>query len=199
MSDPETTGLDGSTDADLVARAAAGDHDAFGVLVARHQASVFRLALVVTHSREAAEDVLQQAFLAAWQALPRFRGDASLRTWLLTITRHAALRGRGVAAREPIDDVPLEALALQAGWGHDGPEDLAIRSEAHATLSRALAALDAEDRTVLTLRELEGLSGEDTAALLGVSVPAMKSRLHRARLRLAAEIRQEGFHAAGRA
>lgn len=199
MSDTETSGLDGSTDADLVARAAAGDHDAFGVLVTRHQASVFRLARAVTHSREAAEDVLQQAFLAAWQALPRFRGEASLRTWLLTIARHAAVRRQVAAAREPIDDTPLEALGPQAGWGHDGPEDLAIRSEAHATLARALSALPAEDRTVLTLRELEGLSGEDTAALLGLTLPAMKSRLHRARLRLAAEIRKEGFHAAGRA
>jgi RNA polymerase sigma-70 factor (ECF subfamily) len=178
--DTETSGLNGSTDADLVARAAAGDHEAFGVLVVRHQASVFRMARAVTHSREAAEDVLQQAFLAAWQALPRFRGEASLRTWLLTIARHAAVRRQVAVAREPIDD-------------------LAIRSEARATLSRALSALPAEDRTVLTLRELEGLSGEDTAALLGLSLPAMKSRLHRARLRLATEIRKEGFHAAGRA
>lgn len=199
MSDTETTGLDRFSESDLVARAAAGDHDAFGVLVARHQASVFRLARAVTHSREAAEDVLQQAFLAAWQALPRFRGEASVRTWLLTIARHAAVRRQAAAAREPLDDTPLEDLGLQAGWGCDGPEDLAIRSEARATLSRALAALDAEDRTVLTLRELEGLSGEATAALLGVSLPAMKSRLHRARLRLAAEIRREGFNAAGRA
>lgn len=199
MSDTETTGLDGSTDAALVALASAGDHDAFGVLVARHQASVFRLARAVTHSREAAEDVLQQAFLAAWQALPRFRGEASLRTWLLTIARHAAVRRQVAAAREPIDDTPLEELGLQAGWGSDGPEVLAIRAEAHATVSRALAALDAEDRTVLTLRELEGLSGEATAALLGISLPAMKSRLHRARLRLAAAIRQEGSNAAWRA
>lgn len=191
------------SDAELVARSARGDDEAFGVLVSRHQASVFRLARAMTHGREAAEDILQQAFLAAWRALPGFRGDASIRTWLFTIVRHAAFHREARLAREPIDDTPVDDLGLQAGWGQTDPERLAIQSESRARVSAALASLDPDDREVLTLRELEGLSGDETAALLGVSLGAVKSRLHRARLRLAAALRRDAAlgketHAAGR-
>lgn len=184
------------TDPDLATRAAAGDRDAFGILVARHQAHVFRLAHLLTRSRADAEDVLQQTFLSAWRSIGSFRRDASVRTWLLTIARHAALDKRQVAARDRVDPTPVEALGLRAGWGGPSPEDETLSHERSALFAAAFSTLAESDREILTLRELEGMSGEDTASMLGLSLPAMKSRLHRARLALAAAVREEMNHAA---
>lgn len=171
------------------------DREAFDAQVAHHQASVFRLARLLTRSQDDAEDVLQQTFLSAWRHRAQFRGDASVRTWLLTIARNIALTMRTRQSREPRDTTPLEDLGIRAGWGGPNPEDLAILGERHQRLTAAFARLPAEDREILTLRDLEELSGDATAQLLGVSLPAMKSRLHRARLALAALVREESPHA----
>lgn len=182
-------------DAVLIGRAAAGDREAFGALVIRHQAHVFRLARLLTRSREEAEDVLQQTCLSAWRSIGSFRSEASVRTWLLTIARHAAFGRRAAHAREPIDPIPLDDLGLRAGWGGPTPEDRLLSDERAALFAAALARLAAEEREVLTLRDLEGLSGDETASVLGLSLSAMKSRLHRARLALAAGVREEMRHA----
>lgn len=184
------------TDAALLARAGAGDRRAFDLFVERHQASVFRFARTQVSRPDDGEDLLQQTFLSAWQAAGTFRGDGPARGWLFTITRHAATRLRQRHAREALDDTPVEDLGVQAGWGQSNPEGLAIRHERHTAIASALAALPAEDREILTLRDLEGTSGEEAAALLGVGLVAMKSRLHRARLRLAAELRKGGHDVA---
>ena len=195
MSDPhvESGAL---TDAALLARAAQGDRQAFDALVERHQASVYRFARAQVSRPDDAEDLLQQTFLSAWQAAGGFRGSDSARAWLLTITRHAASRLREQHRREALDDLPVEDLGLQAGWGQSSPESLAMRREIQADVAAALMALPADDRAILTVRDLEGVSGEDAAALLGLGLAAMKSRLHRARLRLAAALRKGGRHAA---
>lgn len=187
------------TDQTLLTQAAAGDRDAFGTLVARHQASVYRFARGVVAAPADAEDVLQQTFLAAWRAAGRFRGESSVRTWLFTIARNAASTLRARAARLPDVETPLDELGLAAGWGSDDPETTAMAAERHAALQTAFQTLAPADREVLTLRDLEELSGEDTAVLLGLSLPAMKSRLHRARLTLAARVRQEVSGATRRA
>jgi len=150
---------------------------------------------LLTRSQADAEDVLQQTFLAAWRHRAQFRAEASVRTWLLTIARNTALTARTRQSREPFDDTPLDDLGIRAGWGGPTPEDLAISGERHARLTTAFARLSADDREILTLRDLEELSGDATAQLLGVSLPAMKSRLHRARLALAAFVREEDIHA----
>jgi RNA polymerase sigma-70 factor (ECF subfamily) len=186
-------------DRELMRRAAAGDRAAFDVIVRRHQAAVYRFARAATRSREAAEDLLQETFLAAWRAAASYRAEASLRTWLLTIARHAAWRERDRRGREPVDAHPVDVLGLQAGWGQVDPEDLAMSAERRARLAAALDRLDPDDRTVIVLRDLEELTGEEAAAVLGIGVAAMKSRLHRARLRLAAELRKGAQHADGRA
>ena len=192
------------TDAELMRQAGAGDRAAFGEVVTRHQASVFRLAGILARDRASAEDLLQQTFLSAWQAAAQFRGDASVRTWLFAIARHAAFRHAERRAREPIADTPLDALderaellalGLSAGWGSASPEALVLAAEDRARVEAALGRLDADDREILTLRELEDLPGDETARLLGISVAAMKSRLHRARLRLAAALTTETPHA----
>ncbi len=192
MSDSQDRGL---TDVQLLRRSAEGDRTAFDAIVTRHHASVFRLARLLMARTEEAEDVLQHTFLAAWKGASQFRGEASARTWLLTITRHTALRMRERASREPLDDTPIDELGMQAGWGGSNPEALALAAEHRELLTSAFAALTADDREILTLRDLEGLSGEDAAGLLGLSLPAMKSRLHRARMTLAARVKSEVFRA----
>lgn len=95
-------------------------------------------------------------------------------------------------------EASLDELGLQAGWGGDDPEALAVAAEHRERLAAALARLAPEDREVITLRDLDGVPGEQTASMLGVNVAAMKSRLHRARMTLAAEVRKEVGGAAGR-
>lgn len=178
------------TDAALLARSAAGDRAAFDVVVTRHAASVLRM-IRFRIGDPAAEDVLQQTFLAAWRAAPGFRGDAQVKTWLFTIARNTAAKARDRAQRSPVADVPIDTLGVEAGWGSEDPETMALAAERRDLLRAAFDTLDREAREVLTYRDLEGLSGEETAALLGVSVAAMKSRLHRARMTLAARVRGE--------
>lgn len=188
---PADAGTPGDGDVVLLARTAAGDRRAFEHFVERHQAAVYRYARTLVGRPEDAEDVLQQTFLAAWRGAAGFRGDASGRTWVLTVARHAAHRYRSRVAPEPADDPSLEELGLRAGWGGPSPERLAMAAEERARVVAALASLAPADREILTLRDLEALSGDETAALLGITVAAMKSRLHRARLALAARLTTE--------
>lgn len=180
------------TDEELLKRTAAGDREAFDEVVVRHQAAVFRFARAATDGAAAAEDVLQETFLAAWRGASSFQGRSAVRTWLLTIARNQAWHHRERMARIPVDDVPLPELGVAAGWGDQSPEEGALRSQRRDRLARALAALTPGEREILVLRELEELSGEETAIALGIGLAAMKSRLHRARLRLAAELGKEG-------
>ena len=185
-----------ASDVQLLSASAAGDHDAFAALVARHQASAFRFALTLTATRELAEDVLQQAMLAAWRAAATFRGDASVRSWILTIVRNTAYHDRLRRHREPLDERSLDDLGLEAGWGVPTQDRALIEREQREALARALARLPDEERAVIVLRDFEGLAGDDAASVLHLSLPALKSRLHRARLRLAAEVRREMTHVA---
>lgn len=176
----------------LIAQAATGRHDALEALVAEHEAAVFRYAMALVRRREDAEEVLQDVFIALMRYAGAFRGDASLRTWLLTVTRNAAFRRRKETAKRAEEPLDLDALGSAAGWGAADPELLAMRAERREELERALAGLGEEDREMILLRDLEGLSGRETADMLGLSMAAMKSRLHRARLRLAAALRTGG-------
>lgn len=180
---------DSTLDRGLIARTAAGDRRAFELLVERHAAAVLRLANAITGDQASAEDVLQQTFLSAYQHAASFRADASVRTWLLTIARNAAYRVRTKQGREEPMEEPLMALGVDAGWGSDNPEALALAAERRETLTRALAELSSADQEVLILRDIEGLRGPEAADVLGVGERALKSRLHRARLRLAVAVR----------
>jgi len=174
-----------SDDATLLRLSAGGDETAFARFVERHQAGVWRRAVALTGQPADAEDVLQETFLAAWRGAAGFRGGVThdARAWLLTIATHAWQRmdrraSEFVAAE---DDESFDALAFRAGWGNTDDMD-----ERSAIVHAAFARLAADDQRLLTLRDIEDLRGEDVAALLGLSLAAMKSRLHRARLRLAA-------------
>lgn len=191
-------------DLTLIERAAGGDRDAFEQLVERHQATVYRFLRTLVRDPSTCEDALQETFLAVWRSASAFRGESSPRSWLLTIARHAAMRQfrRRAGQPESIDFAPLDDdvtslldLGLAAGWGSPiTPEAAAIRGEERALIARALDALDPEDRRVLVLRDLEQMTGEEAATVLGLTLPALKSRLHRARLRFAAHLRKETAH-----
>jgi RNA polymerase sigma-70 factor, ECF subfamily len=185
------------SDEALLGCTAAGDREAFAQLVTRLEACVFRYARALATDHQEAEDLLQQTFLAALGSAGRFRGESSVRTWLFTIARHAAFRARARRDREPLDPVPLDELGRLAGWGQPDPEQALMAAERRARLMAALESLAPDDREILTLRDLEGHSGEEVAALLGLGVAAMKSRLHRARLRLAASVRKGDHDADG--
>lgn len=178
---------------ELARRAAQGDRAAFDALVVMHQAALMRFARALTRDAAAAEDVFQETFLAAFRRIRTFRGESAFRTWLFTIARRAAMRRSRKRAGEPAEHESLQVLGEAAGWGsdqaHASPADQAERRE---LLAKALGSLEEEERTVIVLRDLEGLSGEEAAAVVGISVAALKSRLHRARLRLAAAARLGG-------
>lgn len=186
------------SDAELARRASAGDRAAFAALVAAHRGAVFGFARRLTRDPSQAADVMQETFLAALARLPGWRGEGSLRGWLLAIARTQALLARRRRAGEPADFEQVESLpelGLEAGWGAAlDPQALAERVEARSALERALDRLPDDAREVLLLRDVEGLSGDETAAALGLSVAAMKSRLHRARLQLLAAVKRGGLH-----
>lgn len=180
---------DATPDGDLIAAAAVGDRAAFERLVTRHAAVALRLATIVTGDPASAEDAAQQAFLSAFRNAKSFRAEASFRAWLLAITRRAAYRVCEKQHREEPMREPLVQLGLEAGWGSDDPEALAIAAERRDLLRRALESLSSADQEVLVLRDIEGLHGGEAAEVLGIGERALKSRLHRARLRLAVALR----------
>ena len=143
---------------------------------------------------DAAEDALQETFLAAYRGAGGYRGEGRVRSWLLTIARNSAMRSVRAQPALEVDETGLDALGLEAGWGEPpDPERLAESSERRAALRSALAELSPEDRAVIVLHDLEGLSGPETAQVLGLPLAATKSRLHRARLRLLATLRRKGM------
>ena len=175
-------------DADLLARSAGGDTRAFEVLVARHGGPVLRFLRSLGAGADA-EDLVQETFLAAWRSAARFRNEGSVRSWLFTPARRRAHRAWRRAASER-DNQPLSELAEAAGWGHSGLRaDLETRLTDRLLLDQALERLAPADRASLLLVDAEGLSLAEAAQALDLSLPAMKSRLHRARLRLAAQLR----------
>jgi len=132
-----------------------------------------------------------QNMVAAWRSAANYAGTGTVRSWLLSIARNVRRHEQRRRVDEPTSYVSLEDLAAHAGWGCDPAES---RAEAQAlardVLDRALQTLPPDEREVLVVRELDGLSGDETAALLQLSLPAMKSRLHRARIHLAAAVRR---------
>jgi len=166
-----------ASDRFLVAAAQAGDLQAFEALVRRHQDSAYRVALRMLGSKADAEDTAQEALVQAWRRLSTFRGESAFSTWLYRIVTNRCLNVR--AARRPMEALP-DVLMNRDG---DPPEALERSERLHA-LAHGLLELSAEQRAALVLRELEGLSYEEIAQVLGVSVPAVKGRIHRARLAL---------------
>jgi RNA polymerase sigma-70 factor (ECF subfamily) len=178
----------------LVARAAAGDAAAFETLVSRHEGRVYRLACRLTGSDADAQDVLQEAFLAAYRGLPSFRGASRFATWLYRITTNTALMHRRARRRRPTESLE-EFLPRFDADGQHAPEatELRVASQADVLLDgkllaeKARAALEQLPdvyRDAFVLRDLEELGTGEVAELLGVDAATVRQRVHRARLLL---------------
>ncbi len=174
----------------LVRAAKAGDISAFEQLVHRYDRNVFRIAQHITQNREDAEDVVQDAFLKAYENLKNFQEQSKFYTWLVRIAVNEALmrlRRRRPERMVSLDeDVKTEEDSMPrevADWSPN-PEQLYSQAELRDILTRTVQGLPSGFRTVFVLRDVENLSTEETAEALELSVPAVKSRLLRARLQL---------------
>ncbi len=178
----------------LVSEAKAGNYAAFEELVNRYEKKIYRLGINITGNAEDAEDVLQEAFLKAFEHLPEFREDSRFYTWIVRIAVNEALmklrkrRTRREVAIEASEDEDGEVLVREFADWKPNPEQEYARAELERILQGAARALPPGFRTVFYLRDVEGLSTEETAELLNLSVGAVKARLFRARLRLREEL-----------
>lgn len=174
----------------LISSARSGDGAAFTQLVNRYSRKVFRLAKHITQNNEDAEDVLQDTFLKAYEHLGEFQEQSKFYTWIVRITVNESLMklrkrraGRIVSLDEPVD-TGEEMIAREIAVWDENPEQRYSREEMHEILAQAVDGLAPIFRTVFVLRDIDELSTEETASALGISVPAVKSRLLRARLQL---------------
>jgi RNA polymerase sigma-70 factor (ECF subfamily) len=165
----------------LIARARQGDLSAFEEIVRRHQRRVYGVALRIVRSHDVADDVTQEAFVRAWQALSRFELGRPFGPWVRKIAANLAVNHvRSPRARE--EGLP-EGPSEQGATG-PGPLDLVLDEEARRVLDRAVAELPAEQRAVFVLRAVEEMSYDEIARALGLSPGTVMSRLFRARRRL---------------
>jgi RNA polymerase sigma-70 factor (ECF subfamily) len=172
---------------DLLERARNGDRDALEALLADHQQQIYRFGLKMCRDPEDARDVLQETLLAMTRGLRGFRGASTLSTWLYTIARSFCIKKRRRSKEHSLDsDRALEATRLADPAR--GPDEVLAGREVEVALDRAISALDPAYREVLLLRDVEGLTAPEVAEVLGVSVQAVKSRLHRARLSVRSRI-----------
>jgi RNA polymerase sigma-70 factor (ECF subfamily) len=179
-----------SDEGELIARARAGDAAAFTQLVERYERKIYRLARHITQNDEDAEDVLQDSFLKAFQHLNDFQEQSRFYTWLVRIAVNESLMrlrkrkpGRFVSLDEEID-TGEETVAREIAVWDDNPEQRYSQQELRQILMQAVDSLSPIFRTVFILRDIDELSTEETARALNISVPAVKSRLLRARLEL---------------
>ncbi len=181
----------GEDESALVASAQAGDGNALIMLLSQYDTQAYRVAYRITNNHEDAEDVLQESHLNAYRHLAQFRGESKFSTWLLRIVARQAITSlrRRFSRREISLDLALESederLMLRVDVDQkDGPELRAIKAELRGILIEGIEALDSDSRIALELREIENLTIEEMAAYLGLSIPAVKARLFRARQKL---------------
>jgi RNA polymerase sigma-70 factor (ECF subfamily) len=177
-------------DSELVHAAQRGDQRAFAQLVEKYEARVYNLARKMMRDPQDAEDVLQETFISVFRHLKDFQGDSSFSTWLYRIATNASLmklRGRKTPALsldEPAESDGDGALPREiVDWGIT-PEEALLSGEVRAQMDTAVDSLPESLRAVFVLRDIEGLSVQETADVLSISVPNVKTRLHRARLML---------------
>ena len=169
----------------LIEAARAGDRRALEKLLERHQGAVYRFGMKMCGEPEDAKDVLQETLFAAVRTLPEFRGASSVSTWLYTIARSFCLKKRRTSKFAPERIESLEAheeASAEVADGRRSPEEDASARQTRKVLDAAISELDPMYREVLVLRDVEGLPAAEVAEILGLTVEAVKSRLHRARV-----------------
>jgi RNA polymerase sigma-70 factor (ECF subfamily) len=183
----------GLREAAILPRLRRGDEDAYADLLKHYETRVYSLARGLTRNEADAQDALQETFVSVFRNIHRFKGDSSLSTWIYRIAVNSALmqrRGRRKHDRTvsiddylPVFDGDGHRVAAVPDW-HPAVDELLLNKELGGLLRRWIAELAPEYRAVLVLRDQEGLGNEEVAATLNLSVAAVKSRLHRARLYL---------------
>lgn len=173
----------------LVARAQEGSSEAFEKLVEAHQHEVFGLALRLVVDRELAADVSQEAFIRAWRALPKFRGDAAFSTWLHRITVNVAWTLKKRKSRHAAQPLDESSEPADPGRGSN-PEHAGETIELRGRLSAALNNLNPAQRSVVVLKDVYGWTHAEVAESLGITVTAAKVRLHRAHLKLREQLHE---------
>ena len=181
----------------LVGDARLGDRAAFDELVRRTHVDTYTLALRLTANEEDARDVVQEAYLKAWRGLPDFRGDAQFTTWMYRITANSAytlVKKRRRHRAEPLDAMLDDPIELHPDLQPEGAAESALLLD---ELSVALEELSPKLRTLVVLKDVYGLSHEEIAEELGISVAAAKVRLHRGRRKLRDLLYEDGAHGKG--
>jgi RNA polymerase sigma-70 factor (ECF subfamily) len=181
------------SDDELIARARAKDFAAFETLLGRYEDKVYRLAFRIVRNETDAKEILQETFVSIWRKLDTFKGDSQFGSWVYRIATNAALMRLRSQRRHPevsTEELPIGYLdnygqPMPAGenWSKR-PDDQLQSSELRTHIQSAVDALPDIYRTVFIVRDVEGLSTEETAEALGISVPTVKTRLHRARIAL---------------
>jgi len=181
-------GLEQAPDEQLVLRVQQGEKQLFACLVQRHERSVYRIVFGILQNHADSEEILQESFLKALQHIGNFRGEAQFRTWLIQIAiNEARMRRRKYRPNqyESLDEEPEDPSQFRprqlADW-RPNPEETLAKQEMAQLLERAMRSLPKIYREVFVLRDIEHLSNEEAASALGISVPASKTRLLRARL-----------------
>jgi len=174
------------TDAQLVRRVQKGDKGAFDLLVLKYQHKIVNLVMRFVRDPDLALDITQEAFLKAYRALPRFRGESAFYTWLYRIAVNTAKNHLAAVRRRPMDiELDLqdpEQYNLHAKLKEtDTPEGVTLSHELHATVDKAIEALPEDLRTAIILREFEGMSYEQIAQTMECPVGTVRSRIFRAR------------------
>jgi len=175
-----------SIDQALVERVQAGDKTAFDVLVQKYQSKIIRLAYRYVHDQDEAMDIAQEAFIKAYKALGRFRGDSAFYTWIYRIAINTAKNHLVASSRRPpradIDAVEAEQYDSATGLKeYATPERMLLKDEIKQTIAGAIENLPDDLRTAITLRELEGMSYEEIAQAMDCPIGTVRSRIFRAR------------------
>ena len=182
-----------SSDYKLVKRVQKGDKGAFDLLVLKYQHKIVNLVMRYVRDPETALDITQEAFIKAYRALPRFRGDSAFYTWMYRIAVNTAKNHLAAQRRRPMDvELDLqdpEQYDLHAKLKEtDTPEGVTLRNELKETVERAIAALPEDLRTAIILRELDGMSYEEIAQTMECPVGTVRSRIFRARDAIAKKV-----------
>jgi RNA polymerase sigma-70 factor (ECF subfamily) len=192
-SPPDEAGAPPATDEALIARARARDFAAFEELLDRYEDKIFRLAFRFVRNETEAKEILQDTFLTIWRKLDTFKGDSQFSSWLYRVATNAALMRLRAQRRHPevsTEELPIGYLDNYGQIPPSGenwakrPDDDLQSQELRRHIQEAVDALPEIYRTVFLIRDIEGLSTEETAEVLGISVPTVKTRLHRARIAL---------------
>jgi RNA polymerase sigma-70 factor, ECF subfamily len=190
---PESNAAAVVTDEDLVARARSKDFAAFEELVDRYEDKIFRLAFRFVRNETEAKEIVQDTFLLVWRKLDTFKGDSQFGSWLYRVATNTALMRLRAQRRHPeisTEELPIDYLdnygqlpAAGENWAKR-PDDELQSDELRRRIQKAVDELPEIYRTVFIIRDVEGLSTEETAEVLEISIPTVKTRLHRARLAL---------------